>query len=100
MCNDPVMRTSASGFCGAYFSRIAISPGISFSAIEISLRPQSASEMSATLKSCFVFVWLVAVLINFSEIDFVHRFRRFMQIFRGAEDDPFVLEAAGSEIQQ
>jgi hypothetical protein len=37
------MRTpiSASGFCGAYFSRIAISPGISFSAIgNFCLRPK------------------------------------------------------------
>jgi len=49
MCKDPVIRTSASGFCGAYFSRIAIRPGISFSAMEISLRPKSANEISATL---------------------------------------------------
>src|SRR2546430_105911 len=41
MCSEPVMRTPTSGFCGAYFSRIAINPGISFSAIEISLRPKS-----------------------------------------------------------
>jgi hypothetical protein len=49
MCNDPVMRTPASGFCGEYFSRIAISPGISFSAMEISFLPKSANEISATL---------------------------------------------------
>ena len=36
---------------GANSSRIAISPGISVSAIAISLRPQSASARSATLKS-------------------------------------------------
>ena len=53
MCNDPVTRTPASGLLGAYFSRIAINPGISFSAMEISLRPQSASVLSRTLKSCF-----------------------------------------------
>src|SRR5437588_1707951 len=74
MCSEAVMRTPASGFCGAYFSRIAISPGISFSAIEISLRPKSASEMSATLKSCFVLVPVVVVLIKLS--------RRLLQ-FRG-----------------
>jgi hypothetical protein len=49
MCNEPVTRTPWSGFPVAYFSRIAIKPGISFSAIEISLRPQSARLMSATL---------------------------------------------------
>jgi hypothetical protein len=49
MCSEPVMRTPASGFCGAYFSRIAIRPGISFSAMEISFLPKSANEMSATL---------------------------------------------------
>src|SRR5580765_7158346 len=38
MCNEPVTRTPVSGFCGAYFSRIAIKPGISFSAMEISFR--------------------------------------------------------------
>ena len=54
MCSEPVTRTPASGFC-AYFSRIAIKPGISFSAMEISFRPKSARPMSLTLKSCFVF---------------------------------------------
>src|SRR3954463_14932281 len=63
--SDPVTRTPASGLPGAYFSRIAINPGISFSAMEISLRPQSASVMSRTLKSCFV-IWVVVVLINLS----------------------------------
>ena len=49
MCSDPVMRTPASGLDFAYFSRIAIKPGISFSAMEISLRPQSARVMSRIL---------------------------------------------------
>src|SRR6184192_4334576 len=49
MCSEPVMRTPESGFCGAYFSRIAIRPGISFSAMEISFLPKSANETSATL---------------------------------------------------
>src|SRR3954465_525805 len=63
MCSDPVTRTPASGLLGAYFSRMAINPGISFSAMEISFRPQSASVMSRTLKSCFVICWVVVVLI-------------------------------------
>ena len=49
MCSEPVMRTPASGFCAAYLLRMAIRPGISCSAMAISLRPQSASDMSATL---------------------------------------------------
>ena len=49
MCRDPVMRAPFSGCFAAYSSRIAIRPGISVSAIAISLRPQSASEWSATL---------------------------------------------------
>src|ERR1700736_1174679 len=61
MCREPVMRTPASGFWGAYSSRIAISPGISFSAIEISFRPKSARPMSLTLKSCFVFVFVLII---------------------------------------
>jgi len=49
MCSEPVMRTPFSGWLGAYFWRMAIRPGISCSAMSISLRPQSASERSATL---------------------------------------------------
>ena len=45
------MRTPASGLSGAYFSRMDMSPGISFSAMVISLRPHSARERSRTLKS-------------------------------------------------
>src|SRR5450631_4146721 len=51
MCSDPAMRAPRSGWVAAYSSRIAISPGISVSAMAISLRPQSASLRSATLKS-------------------------------------------------
>src|SRR5690606_7119481 len=39
------------GFFGPNSARVAISPGISCSARRISLRPNSASERSATLKS-------------------------------------------------
>ena len=49
MCSEPVTRTPLSGCVAACLRRIAISPGISCSAMSISLRPQSASEMSATL---------------------------------------------------
>src|SRR5438552_2865729 len=72
MCNEPVMRTPANGFCGAYFSRMAINPGISFSAIDISFRPKSAKPMSLTLKSGFVLEWVVVVLIKL--------FRRLLQL--------------------
>src|SRR5450759_5379400 len=51
MCSDPVIRAPLSGCFAAYSSRIAIRPGISVSAIRISLRPQSASDRSATLQS-------------------------------------------------
>src|SRR5271166_3128677 len=51
MCREPAMRAPRSGCCGANSSRIAIRPGISVSAIAISLRPQPASATSATLKS-------------------------------------------------
>ena len=51
MCSEPVIRAPASGCADAYSRRIAIRPGISCSASRISLRPNSASERSATLKS-------------------------------------------------
>ena len=49
MCSEPVTRTPLSGLAAAYFLRIDIRPGISCSAMSISLRPQSARERSATL---------------------------------------------------
>src|SRR5690348_3907828 len=51
MCSEPAMRAPRSGFLSAYSARIAIRAGISDSAIRISLRPQSASDRSATRKS-------------------------------------------------
>src|ERR1043166_5550320 len=63
MCSDPVTRTPLSGWPGAYFFRMDISPGISCSAIEISLRPHSASPRSATLYSVARLL-TVAVLIG------------------------------------
>ena len=67
MCSDPVIRTPFSGLSAAYFLRMDIRPGISNSAMEISLRPQSARLMSATLYSAGVFrpvFGIVAVLIQ------------------------------------
>jgi len=49
ICRLPVMRAPASGFSAPYLARRAIRPGISVSAMSISLRPKSARAMSATL---------------------------------------------------
>ena len=49
MWSEPVMRAPLSGCVGPNSSRSAMRPGISCSASWISLRPYSASEMSATL---------------------------------------------------
>ena len=49
MCREPAMRAPFRGFSFEYSSRMAISAGISDSAMAISLRPQSASFRSATL---------------------------------------------------
>jgi hypothetical protein len=47
MCSEPVMRAPFSGWVAAYSRRMAISAGISCSAMFSSLRPHSASERSA-----------------------------------------------------
>src|SRR3954447_18755340 len=59
MWSEPVMRAPASGCSPAYLRRSDIRPGISCSASSISLRPYSASERSATLKSAAVAVVVV-----------------------------------------
>src|ERR1700756_5133400 len=59
MCSEPVIRAPASGWLAAYSRRVAISPGISCSARRISLRPNSASDRSATLKSVLAAVVLI-----------------------------------------
>src|SRR5258708_5516977 len=61
MCSEPVMRTSLSGLDGPNFLRTETRPGISCSAMEISLRPQSASVMSLTWKSA---AWVVVVAMG------------------------------------
>src|SRR5690606_32680179 len=76
MCRLPMIRAPASGWLPAYSCRSAISPGISYSARRISLRPNSASERSFTLKgsrpasrvawkgcSCATLVAMVSVLV-------------------------------------
>src|SRR5260221_8942093 len=61
MCNDPAMRAPRNGCSGPTSSRVAIRPGISVSAIAISLRPHSARPMSLTTQSCWVNLALAAV---------------------------------------
>src|SRR3954469_17312986 len=51
MCRQPAMRAPFSGWALPNSSRIAIRPGISVSAMLISLRPHPASERCLTLKS-------------------------------------------------
>ena len=46
MCKEPQTRAPRSGCSGPYSSRVAIRPGISVSAMAISLRPQSAKPIS------------------------------------------------------
>ncbi len=49
MCRQPVIRAPFSGLEVPYSSRKATRPGISVSAMLISLRPHLASEISLTL---------------------------------------------------
>src|SRR5688572_13774351 len=51
MCSEPAIRAPLSGCDLPYSSRVAIRPGISVSAMLISLRPNSARPMSATMYS-------------------------------------------------
>ena len=60
MCNDPVTFKPFNGFLAEYFFRIAISPGISFSAMSISFLPQSAKPMSFILYSGII----IKIIIN------------------------------------
>src|SRR5262245_18419502 len=66
MCNEPETRTPWSGFCEPYFAREDMRPGISCSATQISLRPQSARDKSATLKAVKVFGVFPRLLVFFS----------------------------------
>src|SRR5215468_4464934 len=63
MCSEPLMRAPRRGCWLAYSSRIAMRPGISVSAIRISLRPQSARLRSVTA-CCWEWVDLAVALIS------------------------------------
>src|SRR5438105_2964910 len=63
-CSLPAMRGPRNAASGANSPRIAISPGISVSAIAISFRPQSASSRSATLKSLNCAVSVTAFIVS------------------------------------
>src|SRR3712207_2859557 len=63
MCSEPVMRAPLSGCSAPYFSRSDIRPGISCWASSSSLRPNSASDRSATLKSTLAAVSGVSVVM-------------------------------------
>ncbi|EUA93229.1 hypothetical protein I551_0322 [Mycobacterium ulcerans str. Harvey] len=56
MCSEPEIRAPLRGCTSAYSRRSDIRPGISCSAIRSSLRPKSASDKSAILKSMPFFV--------------------------------------------
>src|SRR5688572_22970431 len=58
MCRQPATRAPLSGCLAPYSRRSSIRPGISVSAIWISLRPQSARLRSATL-----YFWLMSLSI-------------------------------------
>ena len=49
MCSEPAMRAPFSGLSWPNSSRTAMRPGISVSAMSISLRPKPAREMSRTM---------------------------------------------------
>ena len=54
MCRQPAIRAPLRGLLTLYFVRRAMRPGISFSAITISLRPKSAKPMLAVTKNSAV----------------------------------------------
>ena len=75
MCSDPVIRAPVSGLEAPNSCRSAISPGISVSAISISLRPKPAREMSFTTKSSKR-VWACVATVGFSKVKMVVRVTR------------------------
>src|ERR1700686_4098245 len=54
MCSEPAILAPRNGCSGPYSSRVAIRPGISVSAMAISLRPHAARPMSLTTESAAV----------------------------------------------
>ncbi len=86
MCSEPVMRAPFSGCFAANSSRIAMRPGISVSAILISLRPQSASARSATWKSCFVCGTALMSKLRYERAPLDHRVHRSAEPRRGRSE--------------
>src|SRR3954453_6266466 len=76
MCSEPVMRAPRNGCSPAYFSRSDMRPGISCCAGSISLRPYSARERSATLKSVLAAVVVVICPPLRGSVRLVRRLRR------------------------
>src|SRR5512140_598397 len=64
MCRHPAMRAPFKGWSSAYFLRVAIRPGISFSARVISFRPKAARDRSATLN-----LWAGAAILTDAILD-------------------------------
>src|SRR5215813_12475229 len=64
ICSEPAILAPLSGFLAPYSARVAIRPGISTSAMAISLRPQSARLMSLMAQSL---VGVMAFLFSFSD---------------------------------
>merc|ERR1711997_642348 len=67
MWRHPAILAPFRGFFGPYTARRCIRPGISFSAMASSLRPQSAREMSATLYGALVPA-IITVVIDLLEL--------------------------------
>ena len=64
ICMQPKILAPFSGCCAWYFFLIVMSAGISLSAIVSSFLPQSASDISATLKSPFATTLFVSFIIS------------------------------------
>ena len=62
MWSEPAMRAPLSGWAAAYSVRVAIRPGISVSAMAISLRPKAARPMSATAWSAALVILVLSRL--------------------------------------
>lgn len=68
MWRQPAILAPLRIFIGPYFLRIAIKPGISFSAISISARPHAASSIFAEIK--FFLRFEIFESLIFAEIKF------------------------------
>src|SRR4030042_404917 len=96
MCSEPMTFLPLSGLSLPYLARQDMSPGISFSASCISLRPQSASFRSATLYFSFLSTGCILFLQKLfffcaeqehSEIPF-HRIRCYIDMVEAGLAEP------------